>query len=92
MLTLQDAQDVFAAQRSGQIEVIWDRDWLETDDFWVLFHDGREAYETGNPLLGLAGNAPFVVPKDGGAPFRLNTATDPVKQLRQLGQHVVARS
>jgi hypothetical protein len=90
--TLEDARAEFAAGVRSDEDLVWDRGWLETDDWWIVFYNSRDFYETGNPLRGLAGNGPFVAPKDGGATFFLRTNTSVEAQLGELGQRIIAGS
>lgn len=90
--TLDDARAEFAAGLRSDEDLVWDRGWLETHDWWIVFYNGREFYETQNPLFGLAGNGPFVAPKDGGATFFLRTNTSVEVQLSDFGQRIIAGS
>lgn len=92
MRTLKDAQDEFAKGVRADEDLIWDRGWIETDDWWIVLYNSREYYETQNPLVSLAGNAPFVVPKDGIACFALQTDTSVESQIEERGQRVISRS
>ncbi|OIH95282.1 hypothetical protein BIU90_00785 [Curtobacterium sp. MCBA15_001] len=92
MRTLTDAQDEFGATVRPDQDLIWDRGWMETDDWWIVFYNTRRYYETQNPLFGLAGNAPFVAPKDGGATFHLRTNTSIESQLEEHGQRILAEA
>lgn len=92
MLTLEDARRTFALQlRPGQ-DLVWDRDHIETIDWWLVFYNTRAYYETDDDLLSLVGNGPFVVPKDGSPAFKLGTATSPQQQIADAGQQIVSTS
>ncbi|WP_368859399.1 YrhB domain-containing protein [Curtobacterium citreum] len=92
MRTLKDAQDEFAKEVRADEDLIWDRGWIETDDWWIVLYDSREYYETQNPLFSLAGNVPFVAPKDGGVCFTLQTNTSVEAQIEERCQRVISRS
>lgn len=89
-VTLEDARAAFVAQAQRPNDLVWDRAFVETEDWWIVLYNNRAVHETGNPLLGLVGNAPFVVPKDGSAPFRLRTNTSIRSQLAELRQSVLS--
>lgn len=90
-LTLAEARQRFVAETGNEDlrDLVWDRAHIETEDWWIVLYDSRAWYETGNPLLCLAGNAPFVVPKDGSPTFRLRTTTSVEAQLADVGQRVL---
>ncbi|WP_139195143.1 YrhB domain-containing protein [Curtobacterium sp. MCBA15_001] len=92
-LTLAEARQRFVAETGdGNLrDLLWDRAHVETEDWWIVLYDSRAWYETGNPLLRLAGNAPFVVPKDGSPSFRLRTTTSIEAQLADVGQRVLGQ-
>ncbi|MCS6550608.1 YrhB family protein [Curtobacterium flaccumfaciens] len=92
MRTLKDAQDEFAKEVRTDEDLIWDRGWIETDDWWIVLYNSRKYYETQNPLFSLAGNGPFVAPKDGGACFTLQANTSVESQIEQRGQRVISWS
>lgn len=92
MRTLDDSRAEFAVGLRSDEDVVWDRGWLETDDLWIVFCNTRAYYETRNPLFGLAGNGPFVAPKDGSATFFLRTNTSVEAQLSDFGQRIIAGS
>jgi len=92
MRNLKDAQEQFAKEMRADEDLIWDRGWIETDDWWIVLYNSREYYEAQNPLFSLAGNGPFVVPKDGSACFALQTNTSVESQIEERGQRVISRS
>ncbi|NUU12154.1 YrhB domain-containing protein [Curtobacterium flaccumfaciens] len=92
MRTLKDAQDEFAKEVRADEGLIWDRGWIETNDWWIVLYNSREYYEAQNPLFSLAGNGPFVVPKDGSACFTLQTYASVESQIEERGQRVISRS
>jgi len=59
-------------------------DVLESPNYWVFFFDSVASIETGDNLLSLAGNAPIVVPKDGGPVTRFFTGRSTEEQLAEL--------
>ncbi|WP_288468241.1 YrhB domain-containing protein [uncultured Curtobacterium sp.] len=88
-LTLADARERFVAEHADVRDLVWDRAHVETEDWWIVLFDSRAWYETGDVLLRLVGNGPFVVPKDGSPSFRLHTATSIEAQLAEAGQRIV---
>jgi hypothetical protein len=89
MLTLEDARGVFAAQLTSGQDLVWDRDYIESEDWWLIFYNTRAFYETDDDFLSLVGNGPFVVPKDGRTPFKMGSATSVEQQLADEGQSIV---
>ncbi|TQK18369.1 immunity protein 35 of polymorphic toxin system [Microbacterium sp. SLBN-154] len=59
-------------------------DPVESGRYWVFFSQGRGYVESGDVDAMLIGNAPIVVPKDGGAPFALPSVRDVDTQIRAL--------
>ena len=59
-------------------------DPVESGRHWVFFYQGRGYVEGGDIDAMLIGNAPIVVPKDGGAPFALPSVRDVDAQIRAL--------
>ena len=56
--------------------------------WWVQGYQSRAFVETGNPLRALAGNGPYVVPKDGSEPFALSSAEAAAVQMARLQRDV----
>lgn len=59
-------------------------DVLESPSYWVFFFNSVAFIESGDFLHALAGNAPIVVPKDGGSITRFFTGRNPEDQLAEL--------
>ncbi|MDW4574022.1 YrhB domain-containing protein [Microbacterium sp. M3] len=59
-------------------------DPIEAGDFWVFFSQSRAYVERDDLDAMLAGNAPLVVPKDGGEVFALSPAHDIDAQIADL--------
>jgi hypothetical protein len=93
--SLTRAQSKVAARltrTTPHLDLVADRDWIETDHFWVIFYNERSFYES-DAMSELAGNAPFLVPKSAsGEISRLNTVQTVEEQLDQLGEAVLAES
>lgn len=84
-LTLEHARAAFVTQAQRPDDLVWHRAFVETEEWWIVLYGNRAVYETGNPLLELVEIAPFVVPKDGSAPFRPRTDTSIKSQLADRG-------
>lgn len=59
-------------------------DMLESSNHWVFFFNSVAFIESGDFGHALAGNAPIVVPKGGGAVTRFFTGRSPEEQLAEL--------
>jgi hypothetical protein len=89
MASLDAARARFGAEAAHSDDVVWDREFIETPDLWIVLHNSRAFYETGNPLFALAGNAPYAVPKNGDEPFILETSRSIQEQLSERSQGVL---
>lgn len=92
MRTLEDARNEFAKGLRAEEDLVWNRGWIETEDWWIVLYNSRKFYETQNPLYSLAGNGPFVAPKNGAATFYLRSNASVEAQLREHGQQIIAQS
>jgi hypothetical protein len=59
-------------------------DPTESGRYWVFFYQGRAYVESGDLDALLVGNAPIVVPRDGGKLFALASVHDVDAQIRAL--------
>lgn len=92
MITLSEAREVFAQLVTPDEELIWDKNHIETTDWWVIFFNTRAYYETGDPFFGLVGNGRLVVPKSGSTRFDLGTGVSVEKQIADAGQEIIFSS
>jgi hypothetical protein len=95
MKSLANAQDEVTARlvrTTPQLDFVADRDWIETEHFWVIFYNERAFYESGT-MSEIVGNAPFLVPKAAGGEIgSLNTVQTIEEQLEQIGESVPAEA
>lgn len=57
---------------------------IESEHYWVYVYNTVEFWRTRDIMVGLVGNRPIAVPKDGGPVFRLETAHSVERQLHEL--------
>ncbi len=61
-------------------------DPVDAGPYWVFFYQGRAYIERDEFDAMLVGNAPIVVPKDGGGLFTLSLSDDIDAQIRALAE------
>ena len=68
--------------------VILEEHTLESPLAWYFVYNTKSCVESGDPMLGLIGNGPIVVPKDGSMPeiFSSGYSVSQVKLRYETGQ------
>ena len=71
---LATAQEYLAKlQTEIDEKIVLSEDLSEHEKGWIFSYNTKEFFDTGNPLSGLAGNAPFLVERDTGNVLLLGT-------------------
>ena len=75
------------AEAAGAVPCVLVGDTADYGRWWVQGYQSRAFVEDGVIVRALAGNGPFVIPKDGSEPFALSSAEPTHVQIERLSAH-----
>ena len=75
------------AESTGGVPCVLVGDAKDHGRWWVQGYQSRAFVEDGDIMQALAGNGPFVIPKDGSEPFALSSAEPTHVQIERLSAH-----